>query len=239
MPRRWPLRGHAARRAPPVPTTSQATGDGYLAANAGIPVAGLLTIENLDLANKRVTVSAGGAVPALPHVAGRHRRGSELDDRANSRDRGVGSGDLGHRRAVRDRRVHGAHEWKRKRGRHPHRQRPVRGSVPGGFGWLDDGTESCVKDVTSWTSPRSRPATPANAHLTDAELTAAADQLKCSLASVPNKYKTNIEKLFYCFVGRTVLVPVLASRANAPGRSPPGRRTASPSSRLSRSRASM
>ena len=43
----------------------------------------------------------------------------------------------------------------------------------------------------SVTSRRSRPATPANASLTDAELAAAAAQIGCSLSTIPKSYKTH------------------------------------------------
>ena len=95
---------------------------------------------------------------------------------------------------------------------------PPAGAVPGGFGWLDDGTESCIKDVTLLEFTTITTGNTGKCSLSDAELAAAAEQLGCSLGGIPGKYKTNVEKLFYCFVGRTVLVPVynLASICGTP-----------------------
>jgi hypothetical protein len=97
------------------------------------------------------------------------------------------------------------------------------GSVTGGFGWLDDGTESCIKDVTLLDFTTITTGDTGKCDLTEEELAGAASQLGCSLASVPNKYKTPVEKLFYCFLGRTVLVPVYSPASDCPTAPPAGK----------------
>ncbi|SFR69128.1 Flp pilus assembly protein TadG [Agromyces sp. CF514] len=93
---------------------------------------------------------------------------------------------------------------------------PPAGAVPGGFGWLDDGTTSCIKDVTLLDFTSITTGNTGKCSLTDAELAAAAAQLKCTPPA--GKGKSNVEKLFGCFVGRTVLVPVytIASKCGTP-----------------------
>lgn len=100
---------------------------------------------------------------------------------------------------------------------------PCSGSVPGGFGWLDDGTESCIKDVTLLDFTTITTGDTGKCDLTEEELAGAAAQLGCSLASVPNKYKTPVERLFYCFLGRTVLVPVYSLASDCTTEPPAGK----------------
>lgn len=100
---------------------------------------------------------------------------------------------------------------------------PCPGSVPGGFGWLDDGTESCIKDVTLMDFTSITTGNTGKCTLSDEELSAAAAQIGCNLSTVPKSYKTSVEKLFYCFVGRTLLVPVYSLASECPGTPPDGK----------------
>ncbi|RXZ72680.1 TadE/TadG family type IV pilus assembly protein [Agromyces albus] len=100
---------------------------------------------------------------------------------------------------------------------------PCSGSVPGGFGWLDDGTDSCIKDVTLGDFTTITTGNTGKCDLTDAELASAAAQIGCSLSSLPGKPKSNVEKLFACFVGRTILVPVYSLASECEGTPPAGK----------------
>ena len=115
---------------------------------------------------------------------------------------------------------------------------PCPGSIPGGFGWLDDGTDSCLKDVRIGEFTTITTGNTGKCDLTDDELAGAAAQMTCNLGTIPNKYKTNVEQLFYCFVGRTVLVPVYNLAGKCAGTAPAGKATASRSSPPSTSTAS-
>ncbi|MGI9824298.1 pilus assembly protein TadG-related protein [Agromyces sp. Marseille-Q5079] len=100
---------------------------------------------------------------------------------------------------------------------------PCAGSVPGAFGWLDDGTTSCVKDVRIGEFTTVTTGDTGKCELSTAELAAAAAQMGCNLATIPHKYGTTVEKMFYCFVGRTVLVPVYNLASKCPGTPPAGK----------------
>lgn len=100
---------------------------------------------------------------------------------------------------------------------------PCSGSVPGGFGWLDDGTDSCIKDVALGDFTTITTGNTGKCDLTKEELAGVAAQIGCSLDSIPGKYKTPVEKLFYCFVGRTILVPVYSLASECDGTPPAGK----------------
>jgi len=97
------------------------------------------------------------------------------------------------------------------------------GAEPGGFGWLDDGTTSCIKDVTLGDFTTITTGDTGKCDLTTAELSAAAAQIGCSLGSIPRAYRTTAEKLFYCFIGRTILVPVYSLAADCDVTPPAGK----------------
>jgi hypothetical protein len=90
------------------------------------------------------------------------------------------------------------------------------GSVPGGFGWLDDDTQSCAKDIVLNEFVTITTGNTGKCTLSDAELNSAVSQLGCNLSAAP-KNSSNESKLFYCFVGSTVYVPVYAQASNCTG----------------------
>jgi len=98
------------------------------------------------------------------------------------------------------------------------------GFQTGGFGWLDDGTLSCSKDVALNEFVSITTGNTGKCSVSNAELAAAVTQLSCNLSSLPASLKTNAEKMFGCLVGKTIYVPVynLAS-ACAPLTAPAGK----------------
>jgi len=200
--------------------SSQATATSFVSGNAGIPVSGAATIENLDLANNRVTVAASAD---FPHFLESIING---DDSTPVLARATAEWEMGTSATVVPFAIgectvpttgSSAVTWI------PIDNAPCPGSVPGGFGWLDDGNPSCIKDVTLMDFTTITTGNTSKCTITNEELTAAATQIGCNLSTIPNKYKTNFEKLFYCFVGRTLLVPVYSLASACPGTPPAGK----------------
>jgi len=202
---------------------SQAIGDDFVASNAGIPVDGAATIEEIDFTNNRVTVSADAD---FPHFFASLIDGDADPSSTYVRARATAEWVNGTRATVVPFAVGECAVPTSGGGTSvyiPIENKTCSGSVPGGFGWLDDGTQSCIKDVSLLDFTTITTGNTGKCTLSNDDLIAAADQIGCSLSSVPNKYKTNIEKLFYCFIGRTLLVPVFNLASECPTTPPPGK----------------
>ena len=218
---------------------SQSTGDSYIADNGGTPVAGGAEAIEFDFVEKTVEVVA---MAEFPHFLASLVDGDEDPYSTTVRTTATAEWANGESATVVPFAIGectvptsggSSVTWI------PIDNAPCPGAVPGGFGWLDDGTPSCIKDVTLMDFTTITTGNTGKCSLSNEELTAAATQIGCNLSTVPKSYKSNIEKLFYCFVGRTLLVPVYALASECPGTAPSGRRSASPSSRPSRSWESM
>ena len=98
------------------------------------------------------------------------------------------------------------------------------GFATGGFGWLDDGTTSCSKDVALYEFVTITTGNTGKCAVSDQDLAEAVTQLGCNLGSLPSSLKSNAEKLFACLVGKTIYVPVYnAASACAPLAPPAGK----------------
>ncbi|MFE6964544.1 pilus assembly protein TadG-related protein [Agromyces sp. NPDC057679] len=99
------------------------------------------------------------------------------------------------------------------------------GFQTGGFGWLDDGTASCSKDVALNDFVTITTGNTGKCSVSNAELAAAVAQLGCNLAGLPNSLKSNEEKMFACLVGKTIYVPVYNSATACAPLTPPAGKT--------------
>ncbi|GAA3937231.1 Tad domain-containing protein [Microbacterium soli] len=96
------------------------------------------------------------------------------------------------------------------------------GGVPGVFGWLAGDTSSCLKDIGLLQFVSIVEGNGGDCGVTDQDLAQAAAQLGCDLSAFSPGSK-NIQKLFYCFVGKTLLVPVYGDNSECPGTAPDGK----------------
>ena len=96
------------------------------------------------------------------------------------------------------------------------------GSVSGGFGWLDDGTDSCLKNITIPEFVSITTGNTGKCSLTDTELQTAAAQLGCTVTTPPaKKGPDDVVQFLQCLVGKTVYVPVYDSAAACLPQLPP------------------
>jgi len=203
--------------------TSQSTGDSFIADNGGTPVEGGAESIEIDFTAKTVEVVA---VAEFPHFLASLVDNDEDPFSTTVRSTSTAEWTNGESATVVPFAIGectvpttggSTVKWI------PIDNAPCPGAVPGGFGWLDDGTPSCIKDVTLMDFTTITTGNTGKCTLSNEDLTAAATQIGCNLSTVPKSYKSNIEKLFYCFVGRTLLVPVYSLASECPGTPPFGK----------------
>ena len=103
------------------------------------------------------------------------------------------------------------------------KEKDCEGTIPGGFGWLENATGTCVMNITLNEFTDITTGNTAKCHTNAAELNAMAAHIGCDLNAEPVKSAGGLdEKFFLCLVGKTVLVPVFDRAADCAG-SPAGK----------------
>ena len=92
------------------------------------------------------------------------------------------------------------------------------GTIPGGFGWLENEAGTCVMHVALNEFTDITTGNTAKCHTTTDELNAMAAQVGCNLLAEPMASAGGLdEKFFLCLAGKTVLVPVFGHSSDCPG----------------------
>ncbi|WP_394554298.1 pilus assembly protein TadG-related protein [Agromyces sp. MMS24-JH15] len=92
------------------------------------------------------------------------------------------------------------------------------GMIPGGFGWLENATGTCVMNITLNEFTEITTGNTAKCHTNAAELNAMAAHIGCNLNAEPVKSAGGMdEKFFLCLTGKTVLVPVFSDKSKCAG----------------------